>query len=356
MKKYCMLLVLTLIVSSLLVSQNIDGCIRKITSDSELFDKQKRYCVDNLIDKKSGTSWVEGNSNDKGSIVIEFSGRTIIRNIYIRNGFHNPEYYYANNRARNIEILFRNGYARYRLKDNPGFQKISFPESIATNILTIKIIDSYRGDKYNDTCISEITFDEPNNDLLKSQFSNYFEKYSKSIYDDLNQKILNLPDYKDFDRNFILDRHNTDKIESFSELSVLNTNCGKLIFINEFYIDRNEDEENISIISIYHLNGEEIVFNQNLIPMIETDEIDANIDKSGVFYNRYGRQLENEIEGIRDSIEKNELIVMSILSFNSQYNKIQYQLYNYNKSRFYHYFLPFLIETDVQREVIFNLK
>ena len=356
MKKYCMLIVLTLSASSLLVSQNIDSCIQKITSDSELFDKQKRYCVDNLIDKKSGTSWVEGNSNDKGSITIEFSGRTIIRNIYIRNGFHNPEYYYANNRARNIEILFRNGYARYRLNDNPGFQKISFPESIATNILTINIIDSYRGDKYNDTCISEITFDEPNNDLLKSQFGNYFEKYSHSIYNDLNQKIRNLPDYKDFERNFILDRHNADKIEHYSELSVLNTNCGKLIFINEFDIDTNEDGESINIISIYHLDGGEIVFNQNLMPMIEIDEIDANIDKSGVFYIRYGGQLINEIEDIRKSIKRNELIVMSILSFNSQYNKIQYQLYDYNDSSFYHYFLPFLIETDVQRDVIFNLK
>lgn len=140
-------------------------------------DKGKlQYHPINIIDRTSN-SWCEG-ANDDGTgtrIDIRFAKSKDnkipeINYFYIKNGFGKKDYYEANNRVKDITV---SGYhvnptrkfsERVTLKDTPDFQKVTLNSTFDFSSITIKIDSVYPGSKYNDTCITEISFKE--NDRL----------------------------------------------------------------------------------------------------------------------------------------------------------------------------------------------
>lgn len=152
-----------------------------------------KYGSLNLGDSNPKTCWAEGSESDG---INEFIWMTIPENISIiriRNGYQKSEIIYnANNRPRKLEFeLFasyepsgyvtesHNGFfisesiasSSAVLEDNLGYQDIKldfdWPEinsQLSYNeifdedrfILKIKIIDVYKGSKWNDACISDI--------------------------------------------------------------------------------------------------------------------------------------------------------------------------------------------------------
>lgn len=147
----------------------------------------------NLADKNTSSCWAEGSINDGTN---EFIWMTIPANtttIRIRNGYQkNETIYYANNRPKNISLeLFacyepsgyvtesHNGFfisesltsSSVSLEDVFGYQdiKLNFDWAIIGDklsntkifdedrfILKLRIKDVYKGNKYDDACISDI--------------------------------------------------------------------------------------------------------------------------------------------------------------------------------------------------------
>ena len=119
------------------------------------------YSPYNLIDRKSNTIWAEGIEGPgiEQFIRIDFNKDKVVKKLYIINGSAKSErLYYANNRVRVLRLDFGDGEIKdFELKDGVmGEQEIDLGKGIKTPYVGMTIYDVYYGNKYDDTCISEI--------------------------------------------------------------------------------------------------------------------------------------------------------------------------------------------------------
>ena len=135
-----------------------------IKSSSCLFENNKLYPVGNVRDNNPTTAWVEGKSDNGVGEWIEFYfdlGKSI-SSIKIINGYgKNGAIYQANNRVKRIKISFCDNTSFItELEDgNLEPQKVMLPETKNVKNVKITILEVYNGTKYNDTCISEVSFE-----------------------------------------------------------------------------------------------------------------------------------------------------------------------------------------------------
>ncbi len=152
-----------------------------------------KYGSTNLGDDNSTTCWAEGSEKDGIGEYILLSIPEKIQNIKIKNGYQkNENLYYANNRPKTIELSLyasyepsgyvtesHNGFfiseslatTQFELEDKLGYQNIKtgfdweriLEELDHDNtfdkdrfVLKIKILNVYKGNKWNDACISDI--------------------------------------------------------------------------------------------------------------------------------------------------------------------------------------------------------
>lgn len=149
-----------------------ESLVNKISASSELEAENDLYSVNNIIDEKPETAWVEGKNNSGigESITINITPRSKsgkkgsykIKKIGIINGYAKDNTTFKqNNRIKRLRIKYENGLTRskrvkYDLKDTMAMQYIEFKEPIFLNKLKIEILDVYKGSKWDDTCISEV--------------------------------------------------------------------------------------------------------------------------------------------------------------------------------------------------------
>lgn len=137
------------------------------------------YNTFNIVDSDKATAWVENeesyNKNGDGKgigewikikeikavpyTMLSYEIKRELSGLKIINGYaKSEEVYKANNRVKKVKIEFSDGSSITReLEDNNlDFQNIDFGKSIKTKYVKITILDIYKGDKYNDTAISEI--------------------------------------------------------------------------------------------------------------------------------------------------------------------------------------------------------
>lgn len=141
--------------------------IKNISASSTLVEKNKDvnfYAAENLIDGK-WNSWVEGqDDNGVGSIItIELKNPVPVHSLRIRNGYGDLRWYLKNNRVKNIDIILNDEYTYSTiLEDTYEFQDISTYKYVnesydkPVNTIKLKIKSVYKGNAYNDTCLSEI--------------------------------------------------------------------------------------------------------------------------------------------------------------------------------------------------------
>jgi hypothetical protein len=161
--------------------------------EQDIYADFGKYGSTNLADNDSTTCWAEGSENNGEQEYILFTIPVNTSEIKIKNGYQKSEdIYKANNRLRNVEFDL---YASYQLmgyiteshngfclseeltssiaevKDVLGYQNIALNfdwESINELmqqdntfdkdrfVVKLKILDIYKGDKYDDACISDL--------------------------------------------------------------------------------------------------------------------------------------------------------------------------------------------------------
>lgn len=119
------------------------------------------YTVNNAFDGNASTAYVENTKDDLFKIYIGWENSKFTENavdaLKITNGYaKNKELYYANNRIKCIQYYSwdEDAYKRINIDD----RKDSFIITLSRFSGTFSVVDKYKGDKYNDTCVSEIDF------------------------------------------------------------------------------------------------------------------------------------------------------------------------------------------------------
>lgn len=121
------------------------------------------YTASNAWDGRWDTSWTEGvDGNGIGESLTFFApDEQMVSGIRILNGYCKSEkLYYENNRIKKIQISCSNGSIyTYNLSDTFGeYNVISFSYPEYCSSIELSICDVYKGSKYDDTCITEVSF------------------------------------------------------------------------------------------------------------------------------------------------------------------------------------------------------
>jgi hypothetical protein len=138
--------------------------VSKVTASSELPPPKSRADIDyepgNVFDRLPGTAWVEGvKGPGKGQwLRIEIIGEARIKAVGILPGYgKSVDVWHDNNRVKKARLTFSNKKQKIvGLKDEDEMQWFEIAASAPVEWLKIEILDVYRGDRYNDTCISEV--------------------------------------------------------------------------------------------------------------------------------------------------------------------------------------------------------
>jgi hypothetical protein len=121
-----------------------------------------RYSAYNILDGDPETVWSEGIEGDgKGETIeiISYWDEIELDEIEIMPGYFDTRYYRANNRLKKIKLYYNEtDFITLDFKDIMEVQRIPLGRTIKTRYLKIEIIDTFPGDTWNDTCISEIGF------------------------------------------------------------------------------------------------------------------------------------------------------------------------------------------------------
>ncbi len=118
------------------------------------------YGPQNLFDGNNRTAWCEGVSgNGEGErIYVRIEDGAPFRRLLINNGYAKSANSYRNNgRARTIDITTDMGdHIRTVLPDTPSEVVVQLPGPRQYHELRIRIVDTYPGSKFQDTCITSI--------------------------------------------------------------------------------------------------------------------------------------------------------------------------------------------------------
>ncbi len=127
---------------------------------SYLTEKERKYDNNNKYSWQLKTPWVEGIDGSGVGEWIEKSHLRKINKLVLLNGFvdlKHPDYFYKNERIKDVEISIGENSFYYTLEDTPQLQIIELPDYYSgTFRITIKSV--YEGTKYTDTCLSLFLF------------------------------------------------------------------------------------------------------------------------------------------------------------------------------------------------------
>lgn len=157
----------------------------------------------NLYDTNTKTVYAESVLGDGIGTKIEFLFEDIInlKAIEIFNGFQMTDNgFNENNRVKSIKILSFNNdkinqNIEFQLSDIKEKQILNIKENLIGNKIIIEILSVYKGSKYDDTCISEITL------LGLSKNDNIYKKKNYTINSNEIKEVFNYLNNKRYSAN-----------------------------------------------------------------------------------------------------------------------------------------------------------
>lgn len=145
-----------------------DLYINTISASSELTDNTSTYSVEAVLDGNKDTCWAEGvdGNGESEYIEIHFREPIYLTDIGLLNGYMKNEDVFNNNgKISRIELSYSDGNSHESLLDEYEYQDvvgqafsdwISYGNPIYTDYLKITILKASHGEKYEDTCLSEL--------------------------------------------------------------------------------------------------------------------------------------------------------------------------------------------------------
>lgn len=145
--------------------------IKEVTASSYLKTKEGSklsYTPKNVVDRDLKTTWSEGVKGDgKGQwLKIQFPNQTKVSAIILYGGYQKSEETFRNNGIpdkiklqfsdKTTEILDTTAYTNYYMGE--GKTIMLFPKIHKTSYVKVSVLKAKTGEKYDDTCISEIEF------------------------------------------------------------------------------------------------------------------------------------------------------------------------------------------------------
>ncbi|HFI0448828.1 TPA: DUF805 domain-containing protein [Streptococcus suis] len=116
----------------------------------------------NLIDGDRTTAWVEAASGQgiQESVTLTLDGVYRISQLSLFTGYQlSEDIFHKNSRPAKLQLTFSdNSSQEIDVNDQMGEQLIKLPQSVETSSVTVTIIKTFAGNKYEDTAISEIRF------------------------------------------------------------------------------------------------------------------------------------------------------------------------------------------------------
>jgi hypothetical protein len=136
------------------------GNSNTIVSSTYLIENQIHYDTDNL-NEKIGQCWaIKGYGiNEMLSLKMALTNSISISIGFV--SFDKPYLWKENSRPKTIELAVKDKFVFVsELQDMPSYQAINLPVKLEEDdTLVIKIIDVYKGTKYEDVCINSIVLD-----------------------------------------------------------------------------------------------------------------------------------------------------------------------------------------------------
>lgn len=332
--------ILCLLMTSLFCfAQKIE--IANITASSTLESPTNLYEVNHLIDG-TDKSWVEGEDGSGiGTVItINFKNSVEIQTFYIKNGYGDFKHYYENNRVRNLSCSFqKRGGVSINLEDRPGFQKVEFDTPIVTNKLVLTINDVYKGNKYDDTAITEISFDNWENLNHQELNSSIIAYRLDDIYDCYKKKDSTITEreYKSRFTSARLDsRHGEDWFSYSCHNDIIPLKNGGMYFLSYLSSECMGQKRTSSYDDIYilfsKLDGEKIMPCQNEFISLGTEsdikEIELELQKKDL-KDKEKKFMEKYIKIVKDleSSRKSNLPFLSTLFSSRVSNNGEVELY-----------------------------
>ncbi len=136
--------------------------IVSVTASSTLREKHVQHVPERIVDGKLTTAWVEA-ADGQGtgeSVTVTFDGVYTVSAFTIHAGYHlDTLRYTSNSRPKEVTVSFSDGTVyTFTLSDTMNGQTVLLPEPVETDCVVLTILSVYPGSKYEDTCISEISF------------------------------------------------------------------------------------------------------------------------------------------------------------------------------------------------------
>ena len=144
--------------------------VKSVKASSTLADAEGvSYAPGNAVDHKAGTFWVEGEDGaGLGDwIQFDFNGMVEISRIEIRPGnWYSADFWQRHNRIKEVQLKFRTGAPlRQEFPDKQEVQVIVLEKPVKTPFVKIILKGVHAGSTFNDTCLSEVRFFGPGDEI-----------------------------------------------------------------------------------------------------------------------------------------------------------------------------------------------
>ncbi|XOK64932.1 NADase-type glycan-binding domain-containing protein [Paenibacillus elgii] len=131
--------------------------VKRVTASSTLPDEKKiSYNANQLTDGNTKTGWCEGIKGDGigETVTFEFGEHREVSGIDLINGLaQSLQTFKANNRVKSLKAEFSDGSSEIL---NASFVQMNFDKKVKTSFIKLTILEVEKGDKYSDTCMSEV--------------------------------------------------------------------------------------------------------------------------------------------------------------------------------------------------------
>ncbi|WP_010497226.1 discoidin domain-containing protein [Paenibacillus elgii] len=131
--------------------------VKRVTASSTLPDENKiSYNANQLTDGKTKTGWCEGVKGDGigETVTLELGELREVSGIDLINGLaQSLQTFKANNRIKSLKAEFSDGSSEILYAYSV---QIDFSKKVKTSFIKLTVLEGEKGDKYSDTCMSEV--------------------------------------------------------------------------------------------------------------------------------------------------------------------------------------------------------